>query len=164
MPEQYNFKPSSKCIGLIKHFEGFYPKAYQGKADRPGVITIGYGSIMYADGSKPKLGDTIGECQATKLLEWEVGIKTAAVNSMLKNVLIVQCQFDALVSFAYNLGIGALQGSTLLKKIRRNPLDPEIQAEFSKWIYSNGKRVSGLIRRRKSEWHLYHTGELDFYE
>lgn len=159
-----NWKPSNICINLIKGFEGFYPYAYQGAADRKGVITLGYGSVMYKDGSKPKIGDTISRVDALDLLAWEINLKAVAVNGMIRNVLITQNQFDSLVSFAYNEGIAALQGSTLLKKIRRNPLDPEIQAEFSKWIYSNGKKVSGLIRRRKSEWHLYHTGELDFYE
>lgn len=159
-----NWVASSDCVRLIQHFEGCNLQAYQGDADRPGVITIGWGSIMYQSGSKVKLGDRITKEEADKLLLWEIGLKAVAVNGMVRNVMISQNQFDSLVSFAYNLGIGALSGSTLLKKVRRNPLDPSIETEFNKWVYSNGVKVSGLIRRRKSEAHLYFEDELEFYD
>lgn len=160
----HNWTPSSDCVKLIQHFEGYNLQAYQGDADRPGVITIGWGSVMYQNGSKVRLGDRITKEEADNLLLWEIGLKAVAVNGMVKECMISQNQFDSLVSFAYNLGIGALQGSTLLKKVRRNPLDPSIKDEFLKWVNSNGKKVSGLVRRRKSEAHLYFEDELEFYE
>src|SRR5690606_23508894 len=68
---------------------------------------------------------------------------------------INQNQFDALVSFAYNLGVNALKGSTLLKKVNANPSDPAIRAEFMKWVYAAGVKLKGLERRRKAEADLY---------
>jgi lysozyme len=76
--------------------------------------------------------------------------------------LVNQNQFDALVSFAYNLGSGALKSSTLLKKVNINPNDTTIQAEFEKWVYAGNVKLQGLIRRRKSEAFLYYKGQLKF--
>lgn len=159
-----NWVASSDCVRLIKEFEGLYLKAYQGDEDRPGVITIGWGSVMYQNGQKVQLVDTITPEKANALLLWEIGLKATAVSGMLQNCRVSQNQVDALVSFSYNEGIAALQGSTLLKKLRVNPDDPALENEFAKWKYSNGKIQPGLIRRRKSEWHLYSTGELEFFD
>ena len=67
----------------------------------------------------------------------------------------LQNQFDALVSFAYNLGNGALKGSTLLKKVNANPNDIAIKKEFLKWVNAGGKRLQGLVNRRTEEANLY---------
>jgi lysozyme len=66
-----------------------------------------------------------------------------------------QNQYDALVSFVFNLGIGAFRKSTLLKKIQANPNDPAIRAEFMKWVNAGGKPLKGLITRRAAEADLY---------
>lgn len=66
-----------------------------------------------------------------------------------------QNQFNALVSFAYNLGIGNLRASTLLKKVNSNPNDPTIRAEFLKWDKAAGRILAGLTRRRKAEAEMY---------
>ena len=71
-------------------------------------------------------------------------------------------QYDACISFIYNLGIGNFSKSTLLKKIKVDPNDPSIEQEFMKWINANGKPLEGLRRRRHSEWVLYSTGVLQF--
>ncbi|HRC03299.1 MAG TPA: lysozyme, partial [Niabella sp.] len=71
-----------------------------------------------------------------------------------------QGQFDALVSFAYNLGIGALQRSTLLKLVRVNPKNPAIADEFAKWVNAGGKRLNGLVKRRAAEAALYFSSSL----
>jgi lysozyme len=71
-------------------------------------------------------------------------------------------QRAAIVSFAYNVGLGALLKSTLLKKVNANPNDPTIADEFERWDMAGGKHVKGILRRRRSESWLYSYGELKF--
>jgi lysozyme len=144
--------PSQKCIDLIKKFEGYQSNAYKCPAS---IITIGYGSTMYMDGTKIKMGDVITEKESNDLLFWEVANKSKAIGVINVN----QNKFDALVSFAYNLGIGALRDSTLFKKVRMNSDDATIRDEFMKWTKArvNGKltELPGLVKRRKAEVDLY---------
>lgn len=142
-------KPSEACYKLIASFEGKRLKAYQ---DSVGVWTIGYGTTFYPDGSKVKQGDSITEEKADFLLKWQVLEKSAGV---AKLVDVSQNKFDALVSFAYNLGLGALKKSTLLKKVLVNPNDPSIEAEFLKWNKANGIVLNGLTKRRQAEADLF---------
>jgi lysozyme len=143
---------SQNCINLIKLFEGYKPKAYLCPA---GVPTIGFGSTMYTDGRKIKLGDTINEQQANELLMWELKNKSIALHGLKLN----QNQFDSCLSFIYNLGIGAFTKSTLRKKILINPNDKSIKDEFLKWNKArvNGQltELKGLTRRRIAEADLY---------
>jgi lysozyme len=145
---------SENGIQIIKDFEGLVLHAYKDPGSKDGLpITIGYGSTMYKDGSKIKLGDTITEEQAEDLLRWEVGNKTSVLRGM--NLKLNQNQFDAVSSLVYNIGIGAFENSTLLKKIRYNPNDPDIRNQFGRWIYNDGKILDDLVRRRKEEADLY---------
>ena len=145
-------KVSKKGIDLIKQFEGLRLNAY---LDPIGIPTIGYGSILWPDGKKIQLGQKVTAYQAEKMLQWEVDTKTVPVEFLLKGVCVNQNQFDALVSFAYNLGIGALTKSTLLKKVKADRNDPLIRNEFNKWVNAGGKKLPGLVRRRKAEADLY---------
>jgi lysozyme len=137
-------------LDLIKSFEGLYLKAYLCPANVP---TIGYGSITWPDGKKIELGQQVDLQTAEKLLMWEVNKKAVEVAKMAPG--LNQNQFDSLVSFAYNLGTGALKSSTLLKKVKANPNDPTIRDEFNKWNRGGGKVLKGLVRRRKAEADLY---------
>ena len=143
---------SQNCINLIKLFEGYKPKAYLCPA---GVPTIGFGSTMYTDGRKIKLGDTINEQQGNELLMWELKNKSIALHGLNLN----QNQFDSCLSFIYNLGIGAFTKSTLRKNILINPNDKTIKDEFLKWNKArvNGQltELKGLTRRRIAEADLY---------
>lgn len=149
-------KPSQKGIDLIKDFEQLVLKAY---LDEAGVWTIGYGTIEYPDHRQVKKGDVITKADALECLQHEVDLKTNAVLKAIGGVNLTQNQFDALVSFTYNCGEGALLQSTLLKKLKINPNDPTIRDEFMKWnkVHRNGKVVSskGLTIRRKKEADLY---------
>lgn len=149
-------KPSQKCIDLICEFEGFYSKAYRCPA---GVPTIGYGTIKYANGKKVLLGETITKEKAKEELMSEV----EHIANKIKAV-VNQSQFDALVSFAYNLGTGALEGSTLYRKVRQNPNDLTIRDEFMKWNKArvNGVLIplKGLTRRRKAEADMYFSKDV----
>jgi lysozyme len=71
------------------------------------------------------------------------------------NLKLNQNQFDAVSSLVYNIGIGAFENSTLLKKIRYNPNDPDIRTQFGRWIYNDGKILDDLVKRRKEEADLY---------
>lgn len=145
---------SPRGIALIKKYEGFKSKPYLCPAKVP---TIGYGATYYPNGTKVKLTDpAITEAYASNLLEVMLRPYERAVDSYCRDD-INQNQFDALVSFAYNLGNSALKGSTLLKKVNKNPNDPAIAKEFAKWVNANGKKLSGLVKRRAEESALYFT-------
>ena len=144
--------PSKNCINLVKKYEGLFLKSYLCPAS---VVTIGWGSTMYMNGNKIALGDVITLEQAEQLLMWELNKKSIALHGLNLN----QNQFDSCLSFIYNLGIGAFNKSTLLKKIKVNPEDSSIKDEFMKWnkVRVNGKLVvlKGLTNRRTAEVVLY---------
>lgn len=147
---------SQKGIQLIEQFEcsgnvNNFLKAYKCPA---GVWTIGIGTTIYPTGKKVKEGDVITKEQAYQYLRFDLAFTEKQVDSYAIDI-INQNQFDALVSFAYNVGVGALKSSTLLKKLNINPKDPTIRDEFNKWVYGGGQKLPGLIARRKAEGDLY---------
>jgi lysozyme len=148
--------PDDQCFDFIKNKEGMRLNAYQ---DSAGIWTIGYGSIIYEDQKPVKKGDVITQRRADKLIEREISFKSAKVNAALGNVNVNQNQFNALVSFAYNVGTGALLSSTLLKRVKAKPADPKIRDAFMMWnkAHVNGKLVAvkGLTKRRAEEADLY---------
>jgi lysozyme len=145
-------KISQKGIDLIKKFEGLKLKPYLCSA---GVPTIGYGNTFYETGKKVTLNDPqITEKRAEELLAYLLVSFEKYVDSYCRDD-INQNQFDALVSFAYNLGPNSLKASTLLKKVNINPLDPTIKVEFLKWTKAGGRVLKGLVLRREAEASLY---------
>ncbi|MDE1511993.1 lysozyme [Serratia nevei] len=141
---------SNKGISLIKQFEGCELNAYQ---DSVGVWTIGYGWTQPVDGKKIGPGMVIDQATADRLLKCGVVQYEQGVNQLVK-VNITQGQFDALVSFAYNLGLRSLSASTLLRKL--NAGDQQGAAdEFGKWVNAGGVRLNGLVKRREAERKLF---------
>jgi len=139
-------KTSQKCIDLIKKFEGCALKAYLCPSNVP---TIGYGHTMGV-----KLGQTITQAEAEKLLAIDLAIHENNVNSLLK-VPLTQNQFDALVCFEYNVGKGNLQTSTLLNIINEKNF-ADVPNQFRKWVYGSGKKLlPGLVKRREAEIALF---------
>ena len=132
---------SKILIDKLKEFEGLRLDAYQ---DAAGVMTIGYGHT----GSDVRKGDRITAYCATELLKDDLGKFEAAVRRL--HVAKTQGQFDALVSLSFNIGVGRLTRSTLLKVIRRGGSKTAIAREFKRWVYGGGKRLKGLEIRR--EW------------
>lgn len=132
---------------MIKQFEGFCRNAVKCPA---GVWTIGYGHTAGV-----KEGMTITKEEADRLFDDEIEQFERWIRPMVANVPLNQNQYDALVSFAYNAGVNALKTSTLLRKVKANPNDPSIRAEFMKWIYAAGKKLKGLENRRKAEADFY---------
>ena len=174
---------------LIKYFEGTGTKisvlskyfAYKCPA---GIWTIGWGTIIYPDGTPVRKGDFCTFEQAQGWLEWEVRKVETTVRRLFPGPLL-QCQFDSLVSFGYNVGTGekGLGGSTLRKRILSGSQPDAIDEAFMMWRKANGEHdgrdndgdgqvdepgekqtLAGLIRRRKSEAWLYRYGKLKFFE
>lgn len=140
----------NKLTTFIKQYEGLRLKPYLCSA---GVPTIGIGSTMYADGTKVKLSDkSITEEEALELFEVTLKQYEDAVTENVR-VPLTENQRIALVSFTYNLGVGALRSSTLLRKI--NNSDFNVGMEFLKWNKVNHKEVKGLTKRRQVEWELF---------
>ncbi len=136
---------------LIKYYEKCSLNAYVCPA---GINTIGWGNTFYEDGKNVKLGEKITQQRADSLFEAVADVFSKNVTRLLTKGLNDN-QFSALVSFAYNTGIGNFQKSTLLKKVNINPEDISIRDEFVKWNKSNGKVLNGLTKRRKAEADLY---------
>ena len=136
---------------LIEQFEGFRAKMYK---DAVGLPTIGFGTLIDSEDEKHLLTETITKEQAEVLLRKELVMIENKLKLMVTKPLS-QNQYDALVSFAYNLGINNLKSSTLFKKVNVNPADKTIAKEFMKWTHAGGKVLKGLEIRRKAEADLY---------
>jgi lysozyme len=136
-------------IQLIKQFEGFEPKIY---LDAAGYPTIGYGHLV-RDYEREWFKNGISEAAGEALLIKDVLAAEQAVLRLVK-VPLTDGQFDALVSFTFNLGGGALQRSTLRRKVNREEHEV-VPPEFMKWVWAGGKKLKGLVRRRAAEAERY---------
>ncbi len=138
---------SSSGFEFLKSFEGFEAQAYRCPG---GYQTIGYGHVIRKG---EDYASALSLFEAERLLRQDATIAENAVRRFI-DVNLRQKQFDALVSFTFNLGSGALQRSTLRRKINREEHD-EVPDELMKWIWAAGRRLPGLIRRRQAEGVLY---------
>ncbi|ANI83305.2 lysozyme [Kosakonia oryzae] len=141
---------SNKGIALIKQFEGLRLDAYQ---DSVGVWTIGYGWTQPVDGKPIGKGMVIKPETADRLLKTGLVSYENDVSKLVK-VKLTQGQFDALVSFAYNLGTRALSTSTLLRKLNAGDYRGAAD-EFPRWNKAGSKELAGLTRRREAEFALF---------
>jgi lysozyme len=137
---------------LIQEFEGLSLVPYLCSAK---VATIGYGNTFYPSGKKVTMQDAPISLATAKWMLKETANKFAADVDKLIKANLNQNQFNAIVSFAFNVGLTALGRSTLLKKVNINPNDPTIAAEFAKWNKAGGKVLNGLTKRREKEAKLY---------
>ena len=142
---------SIDCLDIIEKSEGLRLNPYLSPA---GVPTIGYGSTHYANGIAVTLHDSsITKDQAISLMLDTLINYVSAVNRFV-HVPLNQNQFDALVDFSYNAGIGALQTSTLLKLLNAHDYNGASN-EFGKWVHADGKVLNGLVVRRELERKLF---------
>ncbi|WP_320728543.1 lysozyme [Enterobacter ludwigii] len=141
---------SDKGIALIKQFEGCKLTAYQ---DSVGVWTIGYGWTQPVDGKPIRAGMTIKQETAERLLKTGLVSYESDVSRLVR-VGLNQGQFDALVSFTYNLGARSLSTSTLLRKLNAGDYAGAAD-EFLRWNKAGGKVLNGLTRRREAERALF---------
>ncbi|MBR2291566.1 MAG: lysozyme [Prevotella sp.] len=132
---------SEMLVEKLKEMEGLRLEAY---LDPAGVPTIGYGHTRGV-----RMGDRISRYWAEDLLRRDLRVAEDGVNAL--GVAKTQGQFDALVSFVFNLGIERLEQSTLLRRIRDGDSRKAITAEWMRWVYADGKRLKGLEKRRAWE-------------
>jgi len=140
-------KVSNNGINLVKRFEGLELKAYR---DSVGILTIGYGHTHAV-----KAGEIITGEQADAFLREDLQVAELTVNTNVK-VKLTQGQFDALVSFVFNLGSGNFVKSTLIKKLNAEDYAGAAD-EFGKWVNAGGKKLSGLVKRRAAEREVFLT-------
>lgn len=133
-------KTSEKLLNQMMVFEGLRLTAYR---DAAGVLTIGYGHTKGV-----REGDRISPFWAKEMLQDDLHSVEFEVKAL--DVARTEGQLDALVSLAFNIGIGRLKGSTLLKVIRNGGTRNQIKKEFKRWVYAGGRRLKGLELRR--EW------------
>lgn len=141
---------SQNGIDLIKQFEGKRLEAYLCPA---GIPTIGYGHTGKVNGKPIVLGMKISEKKAEALLKKDLKSFEKGVSDCVK-VPLSQGQFDALVSFSYNLGIGSLQTSTLLKLLNQKKYT-EAADQFGRWVKAGNEVLDGLVKRREAEKKLF---------
>lgn len=141
---------SDEGLDLIKSFEGCRLTAYR---DAAGVWTIGYGHT----GPDVVPGGTITQQEADALLQADVNRFASGVEALVE-VPMTQEQFDALVSFAYNIGLSAFGQSTLLRLLNAEDYDGAAN-QFQRWVHGGGKVLPGLVRRREAEAELFRTKE-----
>jgi len=152
-----NLSAQNSTIAFLMDVEKFEPKAYWDFKQ----WSIGYGTGIMPNGQKVKQGDTVTKAQAQAMLTRDVVSRANAVNRYV-TANINQNQFDALVSFVYNLGETDFKNSTLLDVINANPVNFEaIAYQFRRWIYADGQVLDGLKTRREKEIQLYKNGMVE---
>jgi lysozyme len=144
-------------VQFIAGFEGFSPRLYN---DPGGHCTIGYGHLVHlgrCNGNEPAdFKQGISREQGLELLGRDADAAERAVNQKVQ-VALTQYQFDALVSFVFNVGAGAFGGSTMLRRLNQGEYKA-VPAELMRWVNSGGKPLPGLVRRRKAEGLLFSEG------
>lgn len=175
-------KPSDNCTKLVKHFEGIHDGdlstiGLQPKMCPAGIWTVGYGRALFVNGkylkgerdkeAAYKMYPSLTEEEAERMLADDLATFSKAVNSIVENLNLKQYQFDSLVSFAYNCGVGAIydrvhnRDMAVLRAVKSK--DPkQIDYAFGLWIHGGGRVLPGLVARRKCEANFYNTGILKF--
>ena len=144
---------SDTCIHMIKHHEGVRNEPYQ---DPIGLWTVGVGHLIGNGKSLPKSWNkTFTDQEVDDLLRADLDRFEAGIER-LTSVPLTQGQFDALVSFSFNVGLGNYQASTLRSKLNRGDYEGAAN-EFPKWRRAGGKILQGLVNRRKDEKNLFES-------
>ena len=140
-------------LAKLKQWEGLKTKAYK---DSGGVWTIGYGHTATAGEPKPRAGMVITAAEAESILLKDLTQYEAAIENNVK-VKLTDNQFAALVSFVYNIPLASFKKSTLLKKLNQGNYDA-VPTELMKWTKAGGKKIQGLVNRRRAEGYLWMEG------
>lgn len=152
MLAQSQRKATSEAVRVVKPFEGLRLKPYTCTA---GVPTIGYGATYYLDGKRVTLKDKpITNDEAEQLLRFHLAKYELGVRRITKGVPLTPWQLGACISFCFNLGLGAFKASTLRKRVISGDHD-DVPYQFGRWVYAGGRKLKGLVRRRKAEALLF---------
>ena len=139
-------------LALIRRFEGFRAEAYRCPA---GVWTIGYGHTSQAGPPKVRAGMVVSEAEARSILAADAAMFAEGVRAALTREVSKE-QFSALVSFAFNVGIGAFRRSSVLKMVNEGRFEA-VPERLRLWVKADGRRLEGLVRRREAEGELFAT-------
>ena len=142
-------KASQNIKNRIKEWEGCKLSSYKCPA---GIWTIGYG---HTSGVMPN--QHITQAEADEMFDRDIEKFEGQMWQLVSGLRLTQGQYDALLSFAYNVGIGNFKASTLYRKVGRNPNDPTILGEFRKWTKAAGRELPGLVKRRDGEAKIYQS-------
>lgn len=140
-------------IELIKKSEALRLEAYKCSA---GVWTIGYGNTEYKNGKKVKQGDKITKKQAEEEFKYDIERYEKELRPLI-TVKVTENEFGAILSLAYNLkdGINKIKNSTLLRLLNSNARKEDVANQFDRWVYAEGKKLDGLVKRRAKEKALF---------
>lgn len=151
---------SQEGLDLIKSFEGWESRSYD---DGVGYQTIGYGHKLTrrekrtgwieTDYGRVNWREGITKEQGEEILLLDVKDAEHGVSNHV-NVRLKQCEYDALVSWTFNLGSGALNSSTMLERLNNRDYE-SVPSEMKRWVYAGGNKLAGLVRRRKAEALLF---------
>jgi lysozyme len=139
-------------LALIRRFEGFRAEAYRCPA---GVWTIGYGHTSQAGPPKVRAGMVVSEAEARAILATDAAVFADGVRAALTREVSPE-QFSALVSFAFNVGVGAFRRSSVLKAVNEGRIEA-VPERLKLWVKADGRRLEGLVRRREAEAELFAT-------
>jgi lysozyme len=143
---------SAIAVALIAGFEGYSGRAYD---DGVGVQTVGFGSTRHEDGAPVKPGDTVTPQRAVVMLARDADRIAQELSSCIGDVPLYKYEWDAFVSWAYNVGAAAACKSTLVRKLKQTPPDYEGACrELLKWTRAGGRDLPGLVKRRQAEYRL----------
>lgn len=161
------FELSEQGLTSIKQWENLELQMY---LDPVGLPTIGYGHLLTRSelssgkvligGVNVRWCNGLTEEQVNLLLAQDTEEAQAAIRKYIDPEIMQnmnQAQYDALVSFVFNVGSGAFRSSTLLKRIRAGDFD-DVPAQLSRWIFAKGERLSGLVNRREHEADIWENG------
>lgn len=137
---------------FIKEFEGCRLKAYLCPAR---VWTIGYGHT----GEDVKPGKVITQQEADRLFDNDLKRFEEKLSTLLRELTLPQHQYDALLSFCYNVGLSAFEKSTMLRKLRQGASPDEVATEFARWVNAGGRQLPGLVKRRQREAKIFLKGD-----
>lgn len=146
------FGASAIAVAIIAGFEGYSSRAYD---DGVGVQTVGFGSTKHPDGRPVKHGDAVTPSRAVVMLAHDADRIARELAACIADVPLAPHEWDAFVSWAYNVGAAAACRSTLVKKLRETPPDyAGACRELLKWTRAGGRELPGLVKRRQAEYRL----------
>jgi GH24 family phage-related lysozyme (muramidase) len=153
---------SQAGLNFIARHEAFMPRLYN---DAVGFATIGYGHLVHRGAvgtnaaAEAPFAQGILQAQALQLLNQDVAPHVQAVNNAVQQP-VTQAQFDALVSFSFNVGAAGMRGSQLVQIINQGGYGPQqIANAFGLWIHGGGAVIPGLVNRRNAEANLFNNGQ-----
>lgn len=148
---------SALALAMIAGWEGYRRLAYD---DGAGVQTVGFGTTRLEDGRAVAPGDRLEPVRAVRLLAADADAIARAIARCIGAVPLAQHEFDAFVSLAYNIGVGAFCRSTIVKRLRQSPPDYGGACEAIRmWTKAGGRELAGLVRRREAEYRHCVAGE-----